>query len=61
MDLVGRIIACGAAFMTSLIVGIVLGFKKEIGEDTLGETVNLIKKEVFFSLPSGKQYGSGAF
>ena len=47
--------------MTSLIVGIVLGFKKEIGEDTLGETVNLIKKEVFFSLPSGKQYGAGAF
>ncbi len=54
VDLVGGIIACGAAFMTSLIVGIVLGFKKEIGEDTLGETVNLIKKEVVFSPLSGK-------
>lgn len=54
VDLVGGIIACGVAFMTSLIVGIVLGFKKEIGEDTLGETVNLIKKEVVFSPLSGK-------
>ncbi len=49
VDLVQGIIACGAAFMTSLIVGLALGFKKEIGEGASGEVVKHSEKDIVFS------------